>query len=281
MAEAQIPDVDSGTNMQPPEPIDISVIVPAYNESARLPATLEKLQAYFTPRGERVEVLVVDDGSRDETPTLVEWFAAKPFRAGLQFRLLCNPGNRGKGYSVRHGMLKARGALRLFTDADLSAPIEEIEKLKAALDQGDDIAIGSRARSELIRAHQSPFRETAGRFFNLLVKMLLGLRFHDTQCGFKLFRAHAAEQIFSRQTIERWGFDPELLFLARIQGLRVAEVPVVWAHAEGAKINMITDSARMFLDVVLIRWNSWTGRYRALAPSQATSETPAGIARVG
>lgn len=266
-------------SMQPAVSIDISVIIPAYNESDRLPATLEKIRAYFESRRERVEVLVVDDGSKDNTPALVEAFAAQPFRPGLEFRLLRNPGNRGKGYSVRHGMLKARGQSRLFTDADLSAPIQEIEKLEAALAAGADAAIGSRSRSELIQAHQSHFRETAGRFFNLIVKTLLGLRFHDTQCGFKLFRAEAAQQIFPRQTIERWGFDPELLFLARIRGLRAVEVPVVWAHAEGAKINMITDSARMFLEVFQIRWNSLTGRYRNHHSQETAAETAAGVSQ--
>jgi len=266
-------------SMQPAVPIDISVIIPAYNESGRLPATLEKVRAYFETRRERVEILVVDDGSKDNTAALVEAFAAQAFRPGLEFRLLRNPGNRGKGYSVRHGMLKARGQLRLFSDADLSAPIEEIEKLEAALAAGADAAIGSRSRSELIQAHQSRFRETAGRFFNLIVKTLLGLRFHDTQCGFKLFRAGAAQQIFPRQTIERWGFDPELLFLARIRGLRVVEVPVVWAHAEGAKINMITDSAHMFLEVFQIRWNSLTGRYRNHHGQEAAAETAAGVSQ--
>jgi glycosyltransferase involved in cell wall biosynthesis len=265
--------------MQPAAPIEISVVIPAYNESGRLPATLEKIRAYFEARRERVEILVVDDGSKDNTPALIEAFAAQPTRPGLEFRLLRNPGNRGKGYSVRHGMLQARGELRLFTDADLSAPIAEMEKLESALIQGADAAIGSRSRSELIQAHQSRFRETAGRFFNLIVKTLLGLRFHDTQCGFKLFRAEAAQQIFPRQTIERWGFDPELLFLARIRGLRVVEVPVVWAHAEGAKINMITDSARMFLEVFQIRWNSLTGRYRNHHSQEPAAETAAGVSQ--
>jgi len=266
-------------NMQSATSMQISVIIPAYNEARRLPATLEKVEQYFNERQVRAEVLIVDDGSKDATPELARAFAARPHRPGLEFRLLQNPGNRGKGYSVRHGMLAARGELRLFSDADLSAPIEEIEKLEAALTQGADVAIGSRARSELIRAHQSRFRETAGRFFNLIVKTLLGLPFHDTQCGFKLFRAEAAECIFPAQTIERWGFDPELLFLARVGGLRVVEIPVVWAHAEGAKINMLTDSARMFLDVFQIRWNSLVGRYRATASEDDRMKSTANASR--
>lgn len=263
--------------MQVPAPIELSIVVPAYNEQDRLPATLERLEAYLRGRALRAEVLIVDDGSGDGTPDLVRAFCARSRPNGLLFRLLRNPGNRGKGYSVRHGMLAARGQFRLFSDADLSAPIEEIEKLQHALAAGADIAIGSRSRNELIRAHQSRFRETAGRFFNLIVKTVLGLPFRDTQCGFKLFRAEAAEQIFAAQTIERWGFDPELLFLARLRGFRVQEVPVVWAHAEGAKIHMFRDSARMFLEVVQIRWNSLRGRYRTNAARSSAVGTTAGF----
>jgi len=229
--------------------MDLSIVIPAFNEAARLPATLAAIGKYFAPLERQVEVVVVDDGSSDGTAALA--FPAGP--ANLAWRMLRNPGNRGKGYSVKHGMLEARGERLLFTDADLSAPIGELPKLEAALARGADIAIGSRKQRALIHTHQSWYRENAGRVFNLIVRSSLGLPFVDTQCGFKLFTRAAAQSVFPRQTIDGWGFDPELLFLARRDGLRVEEVPVVWAHADGAKIRMGRDSLRMFQDVLAIR----------------------------
>jgi glycosyltransferase involved in cell wall biosynthesis len=179
-------------------------------------------------------------------------------------RLLSNPGNRGKGYSVRHGVLEARGEWVLFTDADLSAPIEELDKLlAAAAAEGAAVAIGSRALNRsLIEVHQSFFRESAGRVFNLLMRLLIGLPFQDTQCGFKLFETRAAREMFRRQRLERFGFDVEVLYLARRLGYRVIEVPVRWSHTEGTKVSMFRDSLNMFLDLVRIRWNALRGRYR-------------------
>ncbi|HVA64755.1 MAG TPA: dolichyl-phosphate beta-glucosyltransferase [Terriglobales bacterium] len=239
--------------------VALSVVIPAYNEAARLPATLAALAAYFAASSRPVEILVVDDGSSDATATLPLPPPGSP--PHLHWRLLHNPGNRGKGYSVRHGMLAAQGQLLLFTDADLSAPIAELARLEAALRAGADIAIGSRRR-DLIRTHQSWFRENAGRLFNRIVRLALGLPFVDTQCGFKLFTRASAQAIFPQQQIEGWGFDPELLFLARRFGFVVQEVPVVWSHAEGAKIHMLRDSLRMFADVVAIRRNAWRGLYQ-------------------
>lgn len=206
------------------------------------------------------EVLVVDDGSRDRTAEVVEQFAEH--YPGV--KLLSNGRNRGKGYSVRHGMLKASGEWVLFTDSDLSAPIEELDKLfNAAQEAGASIAIGSRALDRsLISVHQSWFRETAGRLFNLMMRALTGLPFQDTQCGFKLFEAVAAREVFSRQRIERWGFDAEALFIARKVGFRTIEVPVRWSHAEGTKVNMLRDSLNMFADLWRVRWNYWRGLYR-------------------
>jgi dolichyl-phosphate beta-glucosyltransferase len=230
---------------------DLSIVIPAYNEAARLPATLRALAAHFAGTARAVEVIVVDDGSQDGTGGLrPPEPAAAP---NLTWRILRNPGNRGKGYSVRRGMLEAQGRRLLFTDADLSAPIAELDKLDAALDLGADIAIGSRSRQELIQAHQSRLRESAGRVFNRMVRLILGLPFVDTQCGFKLFTRESAQAIFPQQRIERWGFDPELLYLARRYGFQVQEVPVVWAHAAGAKIRLWRDSVRMFGDVLAIR----------------------------
>ncbi|MGH9487389.1 MAG: dolichyl-phosphate beta-glucosyltransferase [Terriglobales bacterium] len=229
---------------------DLSVVIPAYNEARRLPATLNTLSAYFAGQNRAVEVIVVDDGSSDGTGEL-ELPRSRP--GGVRWIQLRNQHNRGKGFSVRRGMLAASGERRLFTDADLSAPIEELEKLERALDGGADIAIGSRCRRELIRAHQPRLREHAGRVFNCMVRLGLGLPFRDTQCGFKLFRHAAAASVFPRQLSEGWGFDPELLFLARRMGFRIEEVPVVWSHAEGAKIHMLGDSLRMAGDILAIR----------------------------
>ena len=177
-------------------------------------------------------------------------------------RLISNGENRGKGYSVRHGMLEARGRLALFTDADLSSPIEEIEKLLAALAAGNDIAIGSRALDRsLISIHQSRWRELAGMVFNGLVRVSTGLPYSDTQCGFKIFRREPSRIIFEQQRIERFGFDPEILFLAKRHGLRNAEVPVRWAHDPATKVHVLRDSMMMFFDLLIIRWNWLVGRY--------------------
>ncbi len=239
----------------------ISIVIPAYNEEARLPATLNAITGYLAARGwAECEVLVVNDGSRDSTAAVTERMRA----SHPEIRLLENPGNRGKGYSVRHGMLETRGEWVLFTDSDLSAPIEELDKLlDAARERQAAVAIGSRALDRsLIALHQSWFRETAGRIFNLLMRLATGLPFADTQCGFKLFQGKTAREVFRRQRIERWGFDAEVLFIARKLGYKTVEVPVRWSHSEGTKVSMLGDSVNMFLDLLRIRWNQIRGHYR-------------------
>jgi dolichyl-phosphate beta-glucosyltransferase len=239
----------------------ISIVIPAYNEEQRLGPTLTAILSFLSQRASAfAEILVVDDGSRDGTARIVEQFSA----AHPQIRLLRNPGNRGKGYSVRHGVLESRGEWILFTDADLSAPIEELDKLFDAVRRTHaDIAIGSRAlERSLIQVHQSWFRETAGRIFNLFLRLLTGLPFLDTQCGFKLYRRQAAQEIFRRQRLERFGFDAEVLYIARRLGFRCVEVPVRWSHSPGTKVSMLRDSLDMFLDLLRIRWNDLLGRYR-------------------
>lgn len=239
-----------------------SIVIPAYNESARLGASLEKVLAYVHAQGWDAEVIVVDDGSRDNTPEIVRAFAAKD----PTVKLLENPGNRGKGHSVRSGMLHAQGRLILFSDADLSSPIEEAPKLLSALEAGADIAIGSRwLRAETQTQRQPLHRQIFGRIFNLLLRMSLGLQFADTQCGFKAFKRAAALAIFPLQRIERWGFDPEILFLARKMGFKVAEIPVVWGHSGGARINPLIDGAKMFQEMLRVRWYSITGEYDSAA----------------
>ncbi len=235
-----------------------SIIIPAYNEGERVGATLEKVLAYAAEQGWDAEVIVVNDGSRDNTTEIVRSYVEKNPR----LRLLENPGNRGKGYSVRNGMLHAQGETLLFSDADLSSPIEEAEKLFAALENGADVAIGSRwLQSDLQTQRQPLHRQLFGRVFNLLLRMILGLSFKDTQCGFKAFTRPAAETIFPLQNIERWGFDPELLYLAKKFKFKAVEVPVAWAHREGTRINPLRDGAKMFLEMLKIRWNALTGKY--------------------
>jgi glycosyltransferase involved in cell wall biosynthesis len=237
---------------------DLSIIIPSYNEEARLPGTLQRIAEYLPTLGLRTEVLVVDDGSTDRTAAVAESFHGK--LTGL--RVLSNGTNRGKGYSVRHGMLEAQGDMVLFTDADLSAPIEESDKLLTALNNGYDVAIGSRAMDRsLISTHQSIFREFAGIIFNKIVRIVLRLPFVDTQCGFKAFRRERTRTIFEQQRIEGFGFDPELLYLARHYGLRAIEIPVRWGHSEATKVNMLGDSLKMFADIFTIRWNAMSGRY--------------------
>ena len=236
----------------------LSIIVPSYNEELRLPPSLNAIADYIQKSRRETEVLVVDDGSKDRTAAVAESFRDRIPR----LRVVPNGENRGKGYSVRHGMMEARGDIVLFTDADLSAPIEEADKLIAAL-ENYDVAIGSRALDRsLIAVHESGFREFAGIVFNKIVRFVLWLPFVDTQCGFKAFRREKCKIIFEQQRIERFGFDPELLFLARVHGLKAVEIPVRWAHSPATKVNMLRDSVQMFLDVFTIRWNSLLGRYR-------------------
>jgi glycosyltransferase involved in cell wall biosynthesis len=221
---------------------------------------------YIARQGWDAEVIVVNDGSRDNTGDIVRSFAQKH----PSLRLVENPGNRGKGYSVRNGVLHARGEIVLFSDADLSSPIEEAPKLFQALEDGADIAIGSRwLQADLQTKRQSLHRQLFGRIFNLILRTTLGLQFKDTQCGFKAFRQRAALAVFPLQKIEGWGFDPEILFLARKFGFKVQEVPVVWAHDGGTRINPIADGARMFVEMLKIRWYDLTGKYN---PSSTRSQ---------
>jgi len=241
-----------------------SIVIPAYNESARIRTTIEKILGHIQRRDWNAEVLVVNDGSTDDTPQIVQTYAAD----NPVLHLIDNPGNRGKGYSVRNGMLHACGEVILFSDADLSSPIEEADKLFAAVQGGVDVAMGSRwLRRELQTQRQPLYRQLFGRVFNLALRILLGLHYQDTQCGFKAFSRRAVQSIFPLQHIERWGFDPEILYLAQRFGFRIEEVPVKWAHRDGTRINPLRDGLRMFAELLKIRWYSISGKYDAGSPS--------------
>ena len=249
-----------------------SFILPAYNESQRLSESIPKVLEYVRERGFAAEIIVVNDGSTDLTADLVRRFAA----AHPMIVLLENPGNRGKGYSVRNGMLHARGEVALFTDADLSSPITEADKLFGALSAGADVAIGSRwLQRELQTERQPLLRQLYGRLFNLGLRVVLGLRYKDTQCGFKAFNRGAIDTVFTRQRIERWGFDPELLFLADKFKLKTLEVAVEWAHDHRSKIHPARDGLRMGIEMLEIWWNAILGRYRKPMLVAARKSSPA------
>ena len=235
-----------------------SIVIPAFNESARIPATLAEVVSCVRRHGWDAEVIVVNDGSTDSTRQVVLDFA----RTAPEVRILDNPGNRGKGYSVRSGLLQALGEVVMFTDADLSAPMEEAERLFAAIAGGADIAIGSRWLEKGRQTHRQPlYRQFFGRCFNAVTRGVMGLHFADTQCGFKAFTRAAAQTVFQLQTIERWGFDPEILFIALKCGYRVDEVPVSWAHDERSRMSYLKDGMKMLEEIATIRWNALTGRY--------------------
>ena len=235
-----------------------SIVIPAYNERARIIATLESVIRTVRAEGWNAEVIVVNDGSTDETVDLVLEFAKK----APEVRLMQNPRNSGKGYSVRSGLLHAQGEIVMFTDADLSAPIDEASRLFEAIEQGADIAIGSRWLETSRQTHRQPlYRQFFGRCFNALTRMVMRLPYADTQCGFKAFTRSAAQTVFQLQTIERWGFDPEILFIARKRGFRVREVPVSWAHDARTRISYLRDGMQMLKELAIVRWNALLGRY--------------------
>jgi glycosyltransferase involved in cell wall biosynthesis len=236
----------------------LSIIIPAYNESARIGAALDQVLACVHERKWPAEVIVVNDGSRDDTAEIVKRIAA----GDPLVRLIENPVNRGKGFSVRNGMLHASGEIMMFTDADLSSPIEETERLLAAIADGADIAIGSRWLDKGRQTkHQPWYRQMFGRCFNAVTRLVMGLPFADTQCGFKAFRREAAYTVFQLQRIERWGFDPELLFIALKRGYTVREVPVTWGHDERSRLSYLKDGIKMLEELVYVRWNAMTGVY--------------------
>ena len=248
-----------------------SIVIPAFNESGRIPATLRSVVDCIRARGWRAEVIVVNDGSRDSTADIVRNFALE----APEVRLLENAHNSGKGYSVRNGILHSFGDIVMFTDADLSSPIDEADGLFAAIAAGADIAIGSRWLATSRQTHRQPlYRQFFGRCFNLLTRMVMNLPFADTQCGFKAFTRSAAQTVFQLQTIDRWGFDPEILFIALKRGYQIHEVPVSWAHDARTRISYLRDGLQMLKELAIVRWNAILGRYSRPVPAiQRTGET--------
>jgi glycosyltransferase involved in cell wall biosynthesis len=236
----------------------ISIVIPAYNESARIGRALDEVLHCIHARNWNAEIVVVNDGSSDRTAAVIQEYAA----LHPEVRLLQNPENRGKGYSVRNGVLHSVGEIVLFTDADLSAPIEEAERLFAALQQGADVAIGSRWLDRTRQTMKQPFyRQFFGRCFNGITRLVMGLPFADTQCGFKAFHRPVAQTLFQLQRIERWGFDPELLFIALKRGYTVREVPVTWGHDERSRLSYLKDGLKMLEEIAYIRWQAFAGAY--------------------
>lgn len=227
--------------------MDLSLIIPAYNESDRIGTSLEKTLEWASAQPLSVEVLVVDDGSRDNTVEVASRYA------GETIRVLEQPRNFGKGAAVRRGMLEARGAKRIFSDADFSTPITEASRVLAELDSFD-VVIGSRAiDSSYIKEHQPWYRESMGKAFNLLVQLLAVPGIHDTQCGFKGFRARAAEELFSRTKIDGFGFDVEVLYIARRLGFSIKEIPVEWYNDPRSTLNPVADSLKMLVELLRVR----------------------------
>jgi dolichyl-phosphate beta-glucosyltransferase len=231
--------------------LDLSVVVPAYNEAQRLPTTLQILKEYLSSYPGSYEVLIVNDGSSDETPAIVE----KAQSSWPQLQLVSMGVNSGKGAAVRKGMLMARGRLRLFSDADTATPIRELAKLEAALDEfGAGVAIAARTIPGSAILSPTPWhRALMSRGYSWLVRHLLLPDLHDTQCGFKLFEAQAANECFAHLTCRRFGFDVEVLFTARQRNIKIVEVPVEWHNSQGSKVNSIRDSLQMFFDLCRLR----------------------------
>jgi dolichyl-phosphate beta-glucosyltransferase len=248
----------------------LSIVIPAYNEEERLGKSLANTFDYLAVQDYASEVIVVDDGSRDRTVEIAQSFQSRASKK-TKLVVLKNPGNRGKGYAVRNGMLHANGEIHLFFDADLATPLDQIPKvIQPILDGEYDVVFGSRALSEaVIEVEQSILRQLRGRGGNLLIRLLTGMDIKDTQCGFKAFRRQASQSVFPLQQVEGFGFDPEILFIANKQGWRWKETPVVWRHIEGSKVTMFSATVSVLTEVFKIRWNDFVGKYDSQKVAQA------------
>ena len=248
---------------------NVSVVVPAYNEASRLGRSLCEMVAYLDAY-QAAELLIVDDGSRDGTTDVAERYLSEHCR--FDWRVIRVPVNRGKGNAVRTGLLAARAPVAVFSDADLSTPITELPKLVDLIHDGNcDLVFGSRALDRrLIETAQPFYRDRAGRVFNAALRLATGLPFYDTQCGFKAFRMAVCRSILEAASIDGFGFDIELLFVAHRAGLRLHEVPVRWHHEDGSKVRLSRDGPRMLTDIVAVRRQMWRGHYN-VAMMEATS----------
>jgi dolichyl-phosphate beta-glucosyltransferase len=255
-----------------PQP-DLSIVIPAYNEEARLGPTLEGYLAYCRGAGRKVELIVVDDGSLDRTSVVVNSFAA----SYPEIRLIRLAENQGKGQAVRSGVVNAQGRRILFADADGATPLSEVKRLDAALDAGAHVAIGSRALADrTVTVNAKFYRRLIGRVFHGMVELLTVPGVKDTQCGFKLFTGAVAHDLFSRMRVRGFSFDVEVLMMAQRRGYNIAEVPVNWTHQPGSKVNLLTDSVRMLRDLFVIRGRYLRGQYNSphLAPwSEPSTES--------
>jgi dolichyl-phosphate beta-glucosyltransferase len=228
---------------------EISIVIPAFNEALRLPATLDRVERYLVAAGTPAEVIVVDDGSRDATGDVVRERAAR----WPQLRLVAAGRNSGKGAAVRLGMAAAHGRFRVFSDADLSVPIDDIEKLLGPLRAGAGVAIASRGlRDSQVELHQPWYRETMGKIFNRLVRIFVFGGVADTQCGFKAFTAEVADRVFPSLQTRGFGFDVEVLYRAKLAGYRIVEVPTRWINSPQSRVHPIRHSAAMFLELLAI-----------------------------
>jgi dolichyl-phosphate beta-glucosyltransferase len=237
--------------------VKLSVVIPAYNEEKRISETLKKIESYLHSNHLDYEIIIVDDGSKDNTLGVIYNSVSDKSRLSV----LVNEINRGKGYSVKRGMLSAKGDLILFSDADLSTPITELDKFLPLIPQYD-IIIGSRGLKESnIIDYQPLYRRMMGRMFSSIVKIFSLRGISDSQCGFKLFKSSAVKKIFTNQQIERWGFDVEILYLAKKWGYSIKEMPVTWVNSKGSKLNALKDPLTMFFDILKIRFYDLSGKY--------------------
>lgn len=237
-------------------PLRLSIILPAHNEQERLPDSLTRILRFLTTQSLEAEIIVVENGSTDRTAEVAEAFA----RQHPNVRVL-HETRRGKGLAVRRGILAATGDYRFICDVDLSMPIEEVTHFLPPALRDTPIAIASREAPGAIRYGEPAHRHWVGRGFNLLVRLLAVPGLHDTQCGFKCFRADAAEELFRLQVLDGWTFDVEVLFLARRRGYRVAEIPIPWYYVPGSRVRLLRDSVAMLTDLLRIRWYAVLGRY--------------------
>lgn len=238
----------------------LSIIIPAFNEENRLPDTLARLLEFLRAQPYQSELLIVDNASQDRTFEIAQTFAANWGQEDIPIRAYQEP-LRGKGAAVRTGMLKASGKYRFMCDADLSMPVSEINRFLPPTLNDADIAIASREAPGAVRYGEPAYRHLVGRVFNLLIRLLALPCLHDTQCGFKCFKAPVAEDLFSSLTITGWSFDVEVLYIARHRGYRIAELPIPWYYNPQSRISVVRDSLQMALDILKIRYNGLRGRY--------------------